>query len=86
MTDQDILDKTIPIIARYARVPPESLSAGTSINSLQIGSLDLVQILFDVEETFDIYVAQDGRDMKALTIGDMCVQIRQLRASTRPTA
>lgn len=85
MTDQEILDTVIAIIARHARVPSESLSAGTRIDSLQIGSLDMVQILFDVEESFEIYVAEDGRNIKGLTVGDLCVQIRQLHASTRPT-
>jgi acyl carrier protein len=86
MTDQEILEAVIAIIARHARVSADTLSAGTRIDGLLIGSLDMVQVLFDIEETFEIYVAEDGRDMKALTIGDLCVQIRQLRAATRPTA
>ncbi len=54
--EQEILDTTIELIAEKAGLDPKSLSRETEIAALDIKSLDLTEIIFDLEEKYDIEI------------------------------
>jgi nodulation protein F len=59
------LDTTIRIIADKAGIEPETIKPDTSLIDLDIQSLDLAEIIFDLEDEFDIEI-----DMNAATAWD----------------
>jgi len=71
MTEQEILEKLKPILATYAKDPGalERLGPETSfINDLKINSANLVDVVLDVEEAFDIEIDNDSME-QMLTLG-----------------
>ncbi|MFZ2102776.1 MAG: phosphopantetheine-binding protein [Oricola sp.] len=60
-----VLETTIRIIADKANIEPEAIKPDTELTSLDIQSLDLAEIIFDLEDEFDIEI-----DMSAATAWD----------------
>jgi acyl carrier protein len=56
------------------------LSLDTRLEDLNIESLDMVQILFGIEDTFDVYVPQDDDSFKLETMQDVIDGVKQLIA------
>ena len=79
MTDEEIKEKVFDIFAKEARLDRASLTTESVLEELNIESLDMVQILFGIEETFDVYVPQDEVE-NLKTMGDVIDGIKQLLA------
>jgi acyl carrier protein len=79
MTDEEIKEKVFDIFAKEARLDRESLTAESVHEELNIESLDMVQILFGIEETFDVYVPQEEVE-NLKTMGDVINGIKVLLA------
>jgi nodulation protein F len=54
--EQEILDTTIELIAEKAGLDPKTVSYETEIAVLDIKSLDLTEIIFDLEDKYDIEI------------------------------
>lgn len=54
--DQTIQERVLKVIANTKRVPLESVHPDSSFESLEIDSLDRLNILFDLESEFDIEI------------------------------
>jgi acyl carrier protein len=72
--------KIVSIIAAEMKLDPASLDNDTKLDTLNIESLDMVNILFKVEETFDVYVPFDQTDNRPTTIGDIVTGVDKLLA------
>jgi len=79
-TDEQIKEKIYDIFAKEARIEREKLALDTKLEELGIESLDMVQILFGIEDTFDVYVPQDEDDFKLVTMKDVVDGVKQLLA------
>lgn len=44
-------------------------------------SLDIVQILFGIEDTFDVYVPTENQQLRTATLGDLCDGVKTLLAA-----
>lgn len=53
------------IIAQHLRVPIEKVTAESTFAELGMDSLDAVNLVFDVEEEFDVSI--DDKDAKSIT-------------------
>ena len=63
-------------------VPPEKIRPDATLESLGLDSLDLIELLFEVEEAFDIRVPQDGASaIKAATVQDIVDNVDKLVSS-----
>lgn len=80
MTDEEIKDKVFDIFAKEARLDRDSLSLETNLEELEIESLDMVQILFGIEDTFDVYVPQEEVE-NLKTMNDVVEGVKQLLAA-----
>ncbi len=80
MDDQEIKDKVFEIFAKEARLARDSLSLDSKLEELNIESLDMVQVLFGIEDTFDVYVPQDDENFKLDTMGDVVDGVKKLLA------
>jgi acyl carrier protein len=79
-TEEEIKEKIYDIVAKEARIERDTLSLDTRLEDLNIESLDMVQILFGIEDTFDVYVPQDDDSFKLETMQDVIDGVKQLIA------
>ena len=59
------------ILTEKFSVPEEKIRADATLDALGLDSLDLIEVLFEVEEAFDIRVPQDGAAIRAATIQEL---------------
>ena len=86
MTDEEIQAKIFDIVAKEARLDRASLTLETKLEDLKIESLDMVQILFGIEDAFDVYVPQDDQSFKLSTLRDVVDGVKKLVAAKQQTA
>ncbi len=77
MTDEEIQERVFDIFSKEAQLDRGSLTAESVLQDLNIESLDMVQILFGIEETFEVYVPQEEVE-NLKTMGDVIDGIKQL--------
>ena len=80
--ESDVLD----IIAKQAKVERATLARGTLLAELNIQSLDLVEIIFALEDKFDIEVPYNANDPSSAgvsfkNVGDVIDGIAKLIAA-----
>lgn len=54
------LDKIIPVLAEYSSLSADEITPEDNLEALEIDSLSLVEIIFDLEELFDIKVPDEA--------------------------
>jgi len=59
---RDVAARVYALIAAKAEAPPEAVEADTALEALGIDSLDLIELVFELEEAFDISIP-DTADM-----------------------
>jgi acyl carrier protein len=63
----DPTQRVISVIAKTQRIPPEKISADSTFEELGLDSLDSVNILFALEEEFNIDIPdEDTRDIRSI--------------------
>jgi acyl carrier protein len=73
----DVERDVIAIIAEQAKVDPAGLNRTTVLSTLDLVSLDMLEVVFDVEEKFDISIAYNANQVLApehksfKTVGDV---------------
>ncbi len=63
--DQELASKVIGIVAQVKQVSPDSIRTDSTFDELGIDSLDRINILFELENEFDIDVPDD--EARAIT-------------------
>jgi nodulation protein F len=71
-----VLDKTIEIIAAKTGIDADSIKPDTELSTLDIESLDLAEIIFDLEDEYDVEI-----DMNAASAWDNLKTISDIAAS-----
>ena len=56
------IDQILDLISDSAKISRSALVPDATMDSLNIASLDMVEILFDIEEKFDVYISM-GDDL-----------------------
>lgn len=82
MTD-DVARKIIAIIAEQAMLEPHEVTLDASPEQLGVDSLGLVEIVFAIEEAFDISIPYNANDPAASdfdisTVGKIVEAVRKL--------
>ena len=81
MTEEDT-KAIFDILLEHAEQKPQSIDASTSLESIGIESLALVEIIFELEERFDITVPDpgeiEGLDSDFKTAGDVITAVSAL--------
>lgn len=62
------LDTVLEVIAEFVDVDPADITLDTTIESLKIDSLDMVEIVMSLEEKYGIQIEEQGEIKK---IGDL---------------
>lgn len=79
----DVMAGVVEIIAKQAKVEPELLTRATGLSDLGIESFDTIEIVFALEEKFDIEVpfnanAEDNSAMAFTNVGDVVDAIQKI--------
>lgn len=73
-----IAERLESILTEKFSVPKEKIRSEAVLSDLGLDSLDLIEVLFEVEETFDIRVPQEGAAIRAATIQELLDTVTQL--------
>jgi nodulation protein F len=67
---EEILDA----IAKYLDIPVAELPPERSLADFRIDSLDLAEMIYDIEDRFDVRIAKELTDLKheLQCVGDVC--------------
>ena len=67
MPDQSVAERVIRVFADFKKVPPEEISLDTTFDELGFDSLDGLNLVFELEEEFDMTIPDDRvADMKGV--------------------
>jgi len=78
-----VLDRLKQLLERDFSIPPASLEGAATLESLDIDSLRLIEIVFAVEDEFKVTVPQDQGEIRdrVKTLGDLADLIEGLGAA-----
>ena len=78
----DITQQVIERVADYKEIPAEGITAETTIEELEMDSLDALNLIFELEEEFDLTIPDDDAfEMK--TIADIVKGVEELVAEKK---
>lgn len=78
MTTQEIEEKVKALIVEKLSVEPSQVTPEASFTAdLNADSLDVVELIMDIEKTFDIRIPEDASS-KISTVGDTVAYIQEL--------
>lgn len=67
----DVESRVREIVAKYAKMDAKDLNRDTDLQALNIESLDLIEIIFEVEDAFEIDIEQDEKAADLNTLGEV---------------
>ena len=77
---EELTQRVLKVIATSKRLPPETVTVDSDLKALGIDSMDAVEILFALENEFDITIPdEDARAVRS--IRDMCEGVENLVAA-----
>jgi len=74
----DIRDKIIQIIASECEIDVAKVVSEASLDDLGISSVDLVQVMFQIEEEFDVYLANEEVGVDTRSVGELLDSVEKL--------
>ena len=67
MSDRTVEERVIRVFADFKKVPPEEITMDTTFDQLGFDSLDGLNLVFELEEEFDLTIPDDRvADMKGV--------------------
>jgi acyl carrier protein len=75
LTHDECAERVLALIAKTQRLPLERLSLQTTFAELAIGSLDAINLVFVLEDTFGIVVPEDR--MHFQTVGEVVAAMQE---------
>jgi acyl carrier protein len=67
MSEEAIAQRVIRVIAKNKKMAPEELSLATRFDNLKMDSLDALNMIFALEEEFDIHIPnEEAAKMKSV--------------------
>lgn len=76
----EVATKIVGILKKNMKDPPETISLDTKLSDLEIESLDLAVIVFDIEDTFGIQIPYNANEevQDFATVGSVVDRVRAL--------
>ena len=74
----EVRDKIIQIIATECEVDASKIVPDASLDDLGISSVDLVQVMFQIEEEFDVYLADEEVGADTESVGQLLDAVEKL--------
>ncbi len=76
----DVANQIIDILKKNMKDPPETISLDTKLTDLEIESLDLAVIVFDIEDKFGIQIPYNANEevQDFATVGSVVERVKAL--------
>ena len=85
MADETVKERVVRVFADFKKIPTEQVKMDTTFEELGLDSLDGLNLIFELEEEFDLVVPDDKvQSMK--TVGQIVEGIEQLLVNKAQTA
>lgn len=82
---QTLQNQIFAIIADQAKLDVSTVHAESTLKDLGVASLDAIEILFEIEEKFDVTLSDSDADLKSDTVQGLIVAVqRALDAKSAP--
>ncbi|MDA7948379.1 MAG: acyl carrier protein [Hyphomicrobiaceae bacterium] len=84
----DVANKVIDILKTHSRASMENISPDTPLVDLEIESLDLAVIVFDIEDTFGIEIPYNANEEveELATVGSIIEKVQSLVGDSQKAA
>jgi acyl carrier protein len=84
-TEADIIE----IVAKQAKVEPATLTRDTRLTEINLQSIDIVELIFAIEDKFDISVPYSPNDLNTAgisfeSVDDLIQAVERLNAEQHP--
>ncbi len=76
--NNEIAEKTVDIIAKFKEIDAGDITMETTIEELEMDSLDALNLIFELEEEFDVSIP-DEHAFEMKTVGEMVEGIEKLK-------
>lgn len=80
------VDQILEVISKSIKTDPNKLTPGATLESLDIASLDMVDILFEMEERYNVYVPMGDELNNVVYLGDLIGVLADLMSEGDPAA
>lgn len=67
----DIRQQVFAIVAQQAKIDVATVRDDATLGALGLASLDAIEVIFDIEEAFDISFPEQGIDFTTGTVRDL---------------
>ena len=81
----DVAEKIITILRKNMRNPEKEITLDTKLTDLEIESLDLAVIVFDIEDTFGIQIPYNANEevVDFATVGSVVERVKAVLAEQK---
>jgi acyl carrier protein len=85
-TTSDTFERLRALLQRDFAIPAAALGPDATLESLEVDSLRMIEVVFGVEEEFGVAMQADHNELRQRlrTLGDLAACIDELRASKPP--
>jgi acyl carrier protein len=76
----EVADKIVAILKKNMKNPPETIALETKLSDLEIESLDLAVIVFDIEDSFGIQIPYNANEEMSdfATVGSVVERVKAI--------
>ncbi len=78
-----VQDQVYDIVVKEASIERARIAPGSTLKDLEIASLDAVQIIFAIEERFEIYMPYNNPSFDVDTVGGLVDTVERLLREKR---
>lgn len=82
---RNVQQEIFEIIAKQAKIDIATIKVDSTLKDLGIASLDAIEVIFDIEENFNINLPNEDTDFEGGTVGHLVDAVqRQIALKEKP--
>ncbi|UJM89025.1 phosphopantetheine-binding protein [Rhodanobacter denitrificans] len=85
-SDGDVGARVIGMIAKQAKVDPAMVTPASPLKDLGVESLEAIEMIFDIEEAFDITFPDSGTDLNSDTVQHLINAVQAALSAKTPSS
>ena len=76
----NVQQEVFEIISKQAKIDISTIKVESTLKDLGIASLDAIEVIFDIEEHFNINLPNEDVNFESGTVGDLIAAVERLLA------
>lgn len=81
----NVQQETFEIIAKQAKIEIDTIKPESTLKELGVASLDAIEVIFDMEEHFDVQLPNEDADFDNGTVGQLVAAVERQIATKKST-